>query len=245
MNKTLVTSGITITILVFCLLIMLFPFFSEIKDHHPIASSKIIDNLCAVNTGISNFYIITNGETDICIDAGSSLKKAKQELLKLNINPDLIEIVFLTHSDQDHTAALSLFKNAQIYLSIDEEQMILNKRSRFFGFIKNKLPDTYYLLNDGSEMNIGDIKVRALATPGHTSGSMSYLVNGQMLFTGDTLSLKDGKTSLFSPHFFNMDEKSQENSIRKLASLRNITLLCTGHHGVTDKFESAMEEWRK
>lgn len=245
MNKTLVTSGITITILVLCLLIMLFPFLSEMKDHHPIASSKIIDNLYAVNTGISNFYIITKDETNICIDAGSSLKKAKQELSKLDINPDTIAIVFLTHSDQDHTAALSLFKNAQIYLSIDEEEMILSKKPRFFGFVKNKLPDTYYLLNDDSEVNIGDIKVRVITTPGHTLGSMSYLVNNNLLFTGDTLSIKDGKAALFSPHFFNMDEKIQENSIIKIATLKNISFLGTGHHGITEDFNLALEEWRK
>ena len=189
------------------------------------------------------FYVVTNGIDYICIDAGSNLKRAKQELHKLKIDPEKIQALFLTHSDRDHIAAISLFKNARIYLSTYEEEMVLNKKRRIFGFINNKLSFEYYLHNDGWETNVGDITIRAIATPGHTSGSMSYLVNSQMLFTGDALSLKNGRAALFTPRFFNMDEKTQEKSIKKLASLRNITLLCTGHHGFTDNFEFAMREW--
>lgn len=42
-------------------------------------------------------------------------------------------------------------------------------------------------LVDGEEVcRLGDVSVKALATPGHTPGSMSYLV-GDEFFTGDTL----------------------------------------------------------
>lgn len=226
------------------LLTNLTTFHSHAKDHYPSTSGKIAENLYAVKAGMTNFYVVTNGIDYICIDAGSNLKKAKQELHKLKIDPEKIQALFLTHSDRDHIAAISLFKNARIYLSTDEEEMVLNKKRRILGFINNNLPFEYYLHNDGWETNVGDITVRAIATPGHTFGSMSYLVNGQMLFTGDALSLKNGKAALFTPRFFNMDEKTQEKSIKKLASLRNITLLCTGHHGFTGNFEFAMREWR-
>lgn len=226
------------------LLSNLTPFHSRAKGDCPIQSGKIAENLYVIKAGMTNFYIVTNGIDHICIDAGSNLKKAKQELHKLNIDPEKIQVLFLTHSDRDHLAAISLFKNAQIYLSIDEEEMVLNKKRRIFGFIDNKLPHEYYIHNDGSKTYIGDITVQAIATPGHTSGSMSYLVNGQMLFTGDALSLKNGKATLFTPRFFNMDETTQKKSIKKLASLKNITLLCTAHHGFTDNFDFAMKEWR-
>ncbi|MGH7902922.1 MAG: MBL fold metallo-hydrolase [Candidatus Dormibacteraceae bacterium] len=42
-----------------------------------------------------------------------------------------------------------------------------------------------YLL-DGDELEFGEFKVRALHTPGHTAGSLCYLVANH-LFTGDTL----------------------------------------------------------
>lgn len=42
------------------------------------------------------------------------------------------------------------------------------------------------LLEDGAEVSIGDLKIRALSTPGHTDSCMSY-VAGDRVFTGDAL----------------------------------------------------------
>src|SRR5687767_9880066 len=42
-------------------------------------------------------------------------------------------------------------------------------------------------LHDGDSLTVGEIGIRALHTPGHTMESMSYLVDGRALLTGDTL----------------------------------------------------------
>jgi glyoxylase-like metal-dependent hydrolase (beta-lactamase superfamily II) len=42
-------------------------------------------------------------------------------------------------------------------------------------------------LEDGSEIDSGGLTVRSLHVPGHTTGQLNFLVNGAMLFTGDTL----------------------------------------------------------
>lgn len=45
-----------------------------------------------------------------------------------------------------------------------------------------------HLIADGDELSAGDVRVRALHTPGHTPGSVTYeLVGAPVLFTGDTL----------------------------------------------------------
>lgn len=205
----------------------------------------LINNyISVVNAGMSNLYVISNAKTSICIDAGSNLKKVKRELLRLKINPDKVKAVFLTHSDQDHIAALDLFKKAQIYISRDEGAMILAKKPRFFGFIGNKLPIPYQTLSDGSEINAGGIIVLAIATPGHTPSSMSYLVNQHYLFTGDSLGLKDGAVTLFMPHFFNMDEVTGKASILKLSQLTSVSWLGTGHHGFSEDFGYAIGKWK-
>lgn len=245
MKEILLHPGVLLGSVFFCLLANTACFQSGAKNNHSKTSGKITEKLYAVKAGMTYLYIITEGNDYICIDAGSNLKRTKKELTKLGINPDSVKVLFLTHSDQDHIAGLCLFKEAQVYLSIDEEEMVRNKKRRLFGFINNKLPQEYYLLNDKCEVNIGNTKVLALATPGHTTGSFSYLVNGRMLFTGDALSLKKGKVSIFTPRFFNMDEKTQENSISKLSSLQDIDVLGTAHDGFTNNFEFAIQEWRK
>lgn len=244
MNKPIITFGIIIFILVSSFIAIILPFLVELSSHHPAASCKINNYISVVNAGMSNLYIISNDKTSICIDAGANLKKTKQELLRLKINPDSVEAVFLTHSDRDHIAALDLFKKAQIYISRDEEAMILAKKPRFFGFIRNKLPIPYQTLSDGSEINAGGIIVLAIATPGHTPGSMCYLVNKHYLFTGDSLGLKEGAVTLFTPHFFNMDEATCKASILKLSQLTGVSWVGTGHHGFSKDFGYAFEKWK-
>lgn len=47
------------------------------------------------------------------------------------------------------------------------------------------------LFADGEEFALGGLRVRVLATPGHTNDSVSYLI-GDALFVGDTLFMPDG-----------------------------------------------------
>jgi len=45
-----------------------------------------------------------------------------------------------------------------------------------------------HLLEDDDVLSVGDLRVRTVHTPGHTPGSISFLVEGTpLLFTGDTL----------------------------------------------------------
>jgi len=84
------------------------------------------------------------------------------------------------------------------------------------------------------------IRVQAIATPGHTPGSTSFLVNDSVLFTGDTLVLQDGLVRPFY-RLFNMDTAAQRDSIRKLARLEEVALLCNAHTGCTSKYARAMK----
>ena len=102
-----------------------------------INTGKISDNLFAVKTNFVNFFIYKTEDAVICFDAGYKKKAISSELAKLDIEPDEITHVFLTHSDIDHIGGIELFKNAKIYLSVDEEQMILGKTMRF-PFIRNE-----------------------------------------------------------------------------------------------------------
>jgi glyoxylase-like metal-dependent hydrolase (beta-lactamase superfamily II) len=49
------------------------------------------------------------------------------------------------------------------------------------------MPDLDRKLEDGEEIQIGDLTIRALLVPGHTAGQLSFLVDEKAVFTGDTL----------------------------------------------------------
>ena len=78
---------------------------------------------------------------------------------------------------------------------------------------------------DGEEIKIGNIKLKALYTPGHTSESFSFLMKDRV-FTGDTLLIRGtGRTD-----FQNGDAKQQYNSLfHRLLRFPEHTLVYPGH----------------
>ena len=95
-------------------------------------------------------------------------------------------------------------------------------------------------LRDGQQFRIGNLRLTAMHTPGHTDESMSYavadLATGQatvMVFTGDALFVGDvGRTDLYGP-----DEASRlasdlyDSIFNKLLPLGDGVVLCPAHGG--------------
>ena len=184
----------------------------------------------------------------ICFDTGFNEDSIKKEFDRLGFDPKNVRYIFLTHSDRDHTGGLNLFKNAKLYLSADEEQMIRKKTPRFFGFSYNRpINKVYTTLKDGDVIQAGETRITAIATPGHTPGSMSYLVNDSILVVGDALALRKGKVRRFARlalgSLIHMDLTTQQESIKKLAKLRDVSMMLTAHTGFTTDFEYAMDDY--
>jgi hydroxyacylglutathione hydrolase len=210
---------------------------SETAQMTPLATMPVVDGIFAVQDGMVNMFVIQKADDRIAVDAGMDAGSIAFDLKQINIDPDRIKAVFLTHTDRDHVGSLRLYKNAKVYLSSDEEQMITGKKNRLF-FFKNKVDVPYELVKDNQEITVGSIKVRGILTPGHTLGSMSYVIDDAYLFTGDTLSLKNARVGPFND-FFNMDTKTQKKSLAKLKNLSGIKYIFTSHYGFSDDFDKA------
>lgn len=218
------------------------------KIGEAITISKILDNLYEIKTVASSMFLYKTDDSLICFDTGFNEGSIKKEFDKLGFDLGNVKYVFLTHSDSDHTGGLNLFKNAEIYLSTDEEQMIHKKTPRFFGFGYNKpISKVHTTLKDGDVIQAGETKVTAIGTPGHTLGSMSYLVNDSILAVGDALILRKGRVRPFTRlplgSRLNMDLTMQLESIKKLAKLKDVSVMLTGHSGFTTNFEHAMGDY--
>jgi glyoxylase-like metal-dependent hydrolase (beta-lactamase superfamily II) len=190
-----------------------------------------------------NMYIIRANNSLIAVDAASSPKNVAAELEKLNLDPK-VSAVLLTHTDDDHVGAIKLFSKAKIYLSSEEEQMINGKTPRAVFFMRNKLTCPYEVIKDHQTIEIEGMKIQGILNPGHTPGSMSYIINDRYIFTGDTLSLKNGKAEL-SSDFYNMDSKTEGKSIGMLAGLIGPKYIFTAHSGYSDNFDEALSGWRE
>ena len=88
-----------------------------------------------------------------------------------------VEAIFLTHSHFDHTNLVNKFVkeyNTKVYISREERE--------YYQYNCKNLN----VLNDNQIVTIHGIKVQCFLTPGHTKGSMCYLIEDN-LFTGDTV----------------------------------------------------------
>jgi len=223
------------------LICFLFGLFTNIscQNFSPLKSGLIIENVYAIKNDIVNMYLIKNGESYIAIDAGRSPKVTDKELVKLKINPDMVTVVLLTHVDVDHIGGLDLFKNSKIYIGKEEEKILNGEVKRFFF---KKIDREYNFLYDGDVLEIDGLSIKVVSTPGHTPGALSFIVNGNLLFTGDTLSVKKGRVDVFFP-FFNIDTELQKKSIDKIKRLEGIEYIFTGHHGYSNDFKKMFEKW--
>lgn len=201
-------------------------------------TKKIVENIYCIKTSIVNMYLYKYGEKYIAIDCGSNLEKVKEQMELLEINPLDVTHVFLTHSDYDHVAALPLFTQAKVFLGHEEQQMVDKTTPRFSTFKFNGPLgcSEFELLLDQQEMDVLDLKIKCIATPGHTPGSMSYLLDQKYLFVGDALSIKNGEVQPFFKLFV-MDMKTHLKSIDKILNVRKTQIIFSGHHGYVIRWQ--------
>ena len=104
-----------------------------------------------------------------------------------------------THMHADHISASSYLKE-----KVGGKKAIGNKITEVQKYLKEvfDLNDNFktdgsqfdHLFSDGEEFMIGNLKARAIHTPGHTPADMVYVIDG-ILFTGDTLLAPDSGTA--------------------------------------------------
>jgi glyoxylase-like metal-dependent hydrolase (beta-lactamase superfamily II) len=202
---------------------------SAMRQMTPVETAQITNDIYALKDGYVNMYLIKDGSQFIAVDAGNNKRDIKDEMQKLGIDPDQVRAILLTHSDADHTGAISLFKDAKVYLPEDEEQLINGETGRFL-FFGNKLDTKSYKL--------------PIPTPGHTPGSTCYVINDKYLFTGDAMSLQASGIDLF-PKFINKNASRARKSMNKITDLEGVQYIFTAHYGYTDDYRTAVSQWKE
>lgn len=203
-------------------------FFAKLKT---LKTGKISD-IYIIKNKESNIFLIKTGKDYIAIDAGKNADLLQKELDKLKIDALDVKYVLLTHTDFDHIAGLSLFKNAKIYINEDEFQLIDGSKKRH-ALVSNFLPanvkiEDIVLLKE-EEISLGEYKIKSFKTPGHTVGSMTYCINNKYLFSGDALKIKNTK---IKKHPFGMDVSESKKSIEIIKSLiKSSEYVFTAHFG--------------
>ena len=169
-----------------------------------------------------NAYIVIDEESKdaLIIDPGDEGSELVAYLKKLKVN---LKAVLLTHGHVDHVGAVDAVRDAfsiPVYIS-EVDMKYIEQRKTAFG----KMRKADFFLKEGDEFLFAGRKIRILETPGHSKGSLSFLIEG-VLFSGDVLFQNSvGRTDLPGG---DMDELL--SSIRnKLLILPENTRVMPGH----------------
>ena len=139
--------------------------------------------------------------------------------------------LLLTHAHFDHAGNAKKLQDdgAKVYIGEFDAPKLLNdlNLSRDFGRSFDYLTADVKLC-DGQEIEVCGLKFKVVHTPGHTDGSVCYLIDN-MLFTGDTLFLESvGRTD-----FPTGDRDALVNSVKKLFALSGDYAVYPGHEDFT------------
>lgn len=163
---------------------------------------------------MANFaYLVGDAATNVAaaIDPGWGPDEILHAALAANLK---IEKILLTHTHFDHSQALSELvelAHAPVYVQKEEAHEIA------------KGIETIETV-DGTIIDVGNLKIECLSTPGHTKGSQCFLVDGA-LFTGDTLFI-DGCGRVDLP---GSDPKEMVCSLARIAKLDGNITIYPGH----------------
>lgn len=175
-----------------------------------------------------NMYILVDENTKKCavIDPGGAKDKILNYIKSNSLN---LEYILLTHAHGDHIGAVNYIKSktgAKVVAHSEEKELLLDNRKNL-SYSMHCGPqevDADIYVNDKDKLDLGELRLSFIHTPGHTKGCMCIRVNNEM-FTGDTLFAGSiGRTDLYSGNY-----KQIEKSLKKLAKYEDNVKIYPGH----------------
>ena len=171
--------------------------------------------------GCLSYMIISTNEA-IIVDASLPIEIYQDVLIKEKLK---LRHVIETHIHADHLSrSKQLAESSNVTLHLPAP---------------NKVNFDFFPVTGSTVFQIGNISIKVIPTPGHTSESICYLIDDKILLTGDTLFINGvGRPDLKA----NDDEVKQRSkmlyqSLRKLMRLDETIIVLPGHTSEPVEFD--------
>lgn len=181
-------------------------------------------------------YLIRVGEEASLVDAGcgQGTERLLRNIAECGVRPEMVKHLLITHCHYDHTGGIAGIRKRTrcrvvaheldaVYL---EEGDSMVTAANWYGAAMDPTPVELRLQGERNEIDVGGKKIQAIHTPGHSPGSLVFLVESEglrVLFGQDVHGpLHD---SLLS---------SRDDYVRSLNLLLSLgaDVLCEGHYGI-------------
>jgi glyoxylase-like metal-dependent hydrolase (beta-lactamase superfamily II) len=155
-----------------------------------------------------NAYVLHGAEGDVIVDAGAEPEKI------LGAIRQPVAAILMTHNHRDHIDVLEAVRgetDAPVYMHpLDADAAGIRD---------------YELLSDGQELELAGEVIRVLHTPGHSPGSVTFVVGGDQIVGDLILPGSVGRTDIPGASW-----EEIETSLRKVMPLWDAsTRLYAGH----------------
>lgn len=167
-------------------------------------------------------YLIASNKEAIIVDASLPIEVYQEFLVKDKLS---LKHVIETHIHADHLSR--------------SKQLAESNKATLHLPSPNKVNFEFIPVTGSTVFQIGNISIKAIQTPGHTTESTSYLIDDKVLLTGDTLFINGvGRPDLKA----NNDEAMQKSkmlyqSLQKLLALDENTIVLPAHTSQPVEFD--------
>lgn len=177
----------------------------------------------------TNCYIISQNDECFIVDPGDEINKITK-----NIDGYQLRFILLTHGHFDHVLAAEhlheQFPEVPIYVCCEDADLLksLAYQNRYSSRELKDLKLNLRKIKRDCELTFCGEKIKVIKTPGHSHGSVCYLIDGH-LFSGDTLFYHTiGRTD-----FWTSNHEDMISSLKKLSKLPHNTKVYPGHGRLT------------
>lgn len=191
----------------------------------------------------TNTYVVSDEKTkeSALIDVADNVEEISEYLESRSLK---LKYIILTHCHADHMTGLRELKQryakAKVVIHEDDAPGLEKSEVNLSCYmeVEPNFVTADRTLQDGDVLEVGNLKLQVIHTPGHTKGSICLLVE-DALFSGDTLFKgSHGRTDFPTGNAYEM-----QNSIQKLLQLPNRIIVYPGHDRMTQIGEEKDQIW--